>query len=85
MVIGSLKTQVEDKMKRAIITRVTDLLTEEVLSEIGVERIPNIDPDSVDAIIQKAVDEIETQVYDKILVKINEELANCSDHMDRWW
>ncbi len=72
-------------MKRAIITRVTDLLTEEVLSDIGVERIPNIDPDSVDAIIQKAVDEIETQVYDKILVKINEELANCSDHMDRWW
>jgi hypothetical protein len=71
-------------MKKLVIQKVSDIITEEVLGDIQ-ERILTIDPDSVDSIIQKAIDEMETQVYEKILGKINIELEAHHDHLDRWW
>lgn len=72
-------------MKKVVISRITDLLTEEVLTDIGREQLTSVDTDTMDVIIQKAVDEVETQVYTKILAKINEELASVNDHVDKWW
>lgn len=72
-------------MKPTIIRKIADLLTEEVLSDIGQDNLVSIDPDSVDVIIQEAMDSIESNVYDKTLNKINEELATVHDHMDKWW
>jgi hypothetical protein len=72
-------------MKKTVINNVIDLLTEEVLADIGERNLPTIDPDSIDVIVQKTLDDIENQIYDNVLVRINEELESSLDNVTKWW
>jgi hypothetical protein len=71
-------------MKRTIISKVSDMLADEVLTDVG-EDLLSIDPDTIDSIVQKAIDTIETQVYEKTLNKINVEWESHRMHLDKWW
>jgi hypothetical protein len=72
-------------MKKAIIQKMSEIIAEGVLGDIGEDNILSIDPDSVDVIVQRTMDEAETMVYEKVLGEINKKLATFHDHMEKWW
>jgi hypothetical protein len=73
-------------MTGQVVNRIVDLITKDVLDELGHDGMLGADADSVDCMIQRGLDSIETAVYDKVLERINEVLSTERNAtIDKWW
>ena len=68
-------------MKKQFVQKVSDLIVTNILEEIG-DGIATIDADTIDAMLQKGLDDIETQSYEKILDEMN---SRQVIPVDKWW
>jgi hypothetical protein len=72
-------------MKKAVVVKIVDSLKKEIIDELGGENLISVSTDAIDVIIQTALDEIETVLYDSLLGDINKTLEEYSLHLDKWW